>query len=500
MSSVPETLGDAGALRHLAQAWRKACAVVLLLVSVFFLYAPSSGSLMGVWSESYGTTYTHGYIIAALVVWMVLRKRVQLASIAWSPSIGGSVLALAAGVAWLVSVRAGIEIFHQLLLVALLWLSIWAVFGVRMAMQLWVPIAFLIFAIPVWDYVNFILQEVTVKAVRLLLDLTTIPAYVDGNFVHLASGVFEIAGGCSGLHFFIVSLALGALSGEIGRDSMKVRIFLLALAGGIALLSNWLRVYIIIVAGYLTDMQHPLVREGHYNFGWMLFAVMMLVFFLLARRFAPAAGAESEHKAPATDGTPRVLPIAVAAVCVLAIPAWEFLRAAEPASLPSAYSLPAPKGWSLSEPGLAPEWHPVFIGADRIERAEYISPAGRRVQLFFAGYASQRQSKELVTYGNSLIGPGEGDVVSTTSAPDGIARDAIVQGPADRSVIRYYYDIGGRRTSRGVVAQLWYGLNALGREIPSSVVALRAVCTGDCEEARALLGEFAASANQETHR
>ena len=116
--------------------------------------------------------------------------------------------------------------------------------------------------------------------------------------MHLAAGVFEVAGGCSGIHFLIVSLALATLYGEIGRDSLKVRLQLVALAAGLALLTNWLRVYIIIVAGHLTDMQHFLIREGHYNFGWMLFAGMMVVFFLLARRFAPIAPPSPAIRAP----------------------------------------------------------------------------------------------------------------------------------------------------------------------------------------------------------
>ncbi len=42
-----------------------------------------------------------------------------------------------------------------------------------------------------------------------------------------------------------------------------------------------------MVAGYLTDMQHYLVRVDHYYFGWALFAVAMAVFFLLARGKPP---------------------------------------------------------------------------------------------------------------------------------------------------------------------------------------------------------------------
>jgi len=50
------------------------------------------------------------------------------------------------------------------------------------------------------------------------------------NYVHIPSGTFEIAGGCSGLHFFIVALAISALYGELQRDSIKIRVALICLA------------------------------------------------------------------------------------------------------------------------------------------------------------------------------------------------------------------------------------------------------------------------------
>jgi exosortase A len=486
---------SASASNDALRAWRNACAVVVVLAAVFLLYRPSAESLMRLWSDTDKTTYTHGYLIAALVAWLVIRRRDLLAPIAWSPGIAASLLATVIGFAWLVAVRAGVEIVHQLLLLALLWTSIWALFGKRVALQLWMPIGYLIFAIPAWDQINFLLQGATVEAVGLLLKISSIPAYVDGNFVHLAAGLFEVAGGCSGIHFFIVALALAALYGEVGRDSMKVRIQLLALGALLALLTNWLRVYIIVVAGHLTNMQHYLIREERYNFGWVVFAVMMAVFFLLARRFAPAAPRAIAQRAAVPAIASRGVGLAIAIACVAVVPAWELLRSVAPATLPSAGALlpRVPADWSELPPAPAPVWNPVFTGADRIERAEYANPAGLRVQMFIASYALQRQGRELVAYGNSLVAPGDEVVLSTARAAGGTAREVVVQGAHGRSLIRYYYDIGGRRTDRGIVAQLWYGLMAIRREILSSVVATRASCAADCDAARALLGEFAAS-------
>ena len=493
MSSVPASLAVASAGRYSQRAWRIGGAVVIVLAAVFLLYRPSSDSLMQLWSDTGKTTYTHGFIIAGLVAWLAFRRRDLLADIPWSPSIPASLLVLAAGFAWMVAVRGGIEIVHQMLLLTLLWLAVWALFGLRMARQLWIPIGYLIFAIPVWDLIIFQLQEATVFVVALLLKISSIPAYVDGNTVHLAAGVFEVEGGCSGVHFLMVSLALSTLYGEIGRDTWNVRLKLIALAVALALLTNWLRVYIIIVAGYLTNMQHYLIRKEHYNFGWMVFAVMMVVFFLLARRFKIHERAPVAVAPPASAGNGRSLGLAVAVACVIATPAWAFLRSVNPAQLPPPVSLTThtPPGWSQGAESATPDWNPVFVGTDNVIRAIYQNPIGRRVQVYLASYAVQAQGKELVSYGNSLIGPADGSIESSSRATSGeVARELVVQSPAGRAVIRYYYLIGGHVTDRGIVAQVWYGLSALRRETAASVFAMRAACLPDCDAARTLLGEF----------
>jgi EpsI family protein len=422
---------------------------------------------------------------------MVFRRREPLAALEPAPSLAGAALSLALGFCWLVSLRAGIELFHQAFLVASLWSAAWAAFGLRMALQLLVPVGFLVFAVPVWEVVNPLLQKGTVRAVSLLLEFTSIPAWVDGNFVHLASGVFEIAGGCSGLHFMIVGLALGVVYGELGFDKFRMRVTLVTLAAGLALLANWLRVFIIVIAGYATDMQHYLVRKEHYTFGWVVFSVMMLVFFVLARRIAPPLPAQP---APATRratttigwGSPRGV---VALACMLVAPAFALLQRPAPAELgaPFADSLHL-SGWTRVAPDA--DWKPVFAGADRIERAAFTDASGRRVDMLLATYASQGQDKELVTYFNRFFGPDEGREIASTRA-GATAREIVLRSGERQWLIRYVYDIGGYRTSTGLAAQLRYGLVSLHRVPVSSVFALRSACADtDCADARRALGAF----------
>lgn len=258
-------------MRWNAESWARSWPLASMQLALFFgvctLLWPTTQTLLSLWADTQITTYTHGYLIALISIGLLVRPRPHLEAAGDSASVVGYLLLAALSIVWLIAVRAGMQSAHQLLLPPLIWLAIYAALGMRVARRCAFAVFFLYFAIPLWGEANDWLQAATVHAVAALLKVTGVVAFVDGNTVHLARGVFEIAGGCSGLHFFIIALALAALYGEINDDSVLTRLELLALATVLALLTNWLRVYLIILAGYLTDMQHYLVRVEHYRFG-----------------------------------------------------------------------------------------------------------------------------------------------------------------------------------------------------------------------------------------
>jgi EpsI family protein len=184
--------------------------------------------------------------------------------------------------------------------------------------------------------------------------------------------------------------------------------------------------------------------------------------------------------------------VLVALTCVAVVPVWAILNPVAAAPLPTPGTLlpEAPAGWSRTAPTLS--WNPAFAGADLREQGEHVDAQGRHVTAFVAAYASQRQGKELVAYGNSLLGDHEGAIVSDAQVDSGgPVRELIVEHSDGRSLIHYYYRVGDRRTTRGIAAQLWYGLDTFSGATAASVVALRADCVPDCDAARASLREFA---------
>ncbi len=266
--------------------------VIVLVLGCAALW-PSLRSLVGYWEDTDNLTYTHGFLIAAVCLWLLWRNRRTLDAAPlrpWWPAVP-AILALSA--TWYLAWIAGIEVGHQLLVPMLLLAAVAGALGLAAARAAAFPIGYLYFAIPIWTLINGKLQSLTTVGVGFLIRATGLPAYIEGNYVHIPSGTFEIAGGCSGVHFFIVALAIAALLGELDRDRLRTRALLVAIAAVMAIVMNWIRVYTIIVNGHLTDMQGFLVRVDHYYFGWALFGVMLIGFFWIARRIepAPAAGA-----------------------------------------------------------------------------------------------------------------------------------------------------------------------------------------------------------------
>jgi exosortase A len=489
--AVPDVEGPiAVAVRSESQRWWPVAILLGLFCGAFLLLWPTAQSLVTAWEDIELTTYTHGYLIVAISAWLLFRDRDLFASLADRALPLACVPLAMLSLLWLICVRAGIQTGHQVLLPVLLWLAVLATTGLRAARATAFAIGYLYFAIPVWGSLTGILQDTTVAAVDLLLRITGVTAYVQGNVVELAAGTFVIEGGCSGLHFFIVGVALSVLYGEVHRDSWRNRALLVLLAVGLALVTNWLRVYIIILAGYLTDMQHYLVRVEHYRFGWVIFAITMIAFFLIARRLPVAPPRPQSTQADISTPKRSLFAVALALGALAFGPLWNLFMPVRAASLPSANEM-LPRSvasWTGPDDAFDTPWKPVFNGADQQQFGRY-SDGARSVEVYVADYATQAQGRELVGYDNSVVGAGAETLSEARDPTSGPAIDVTIrERDGSHSAIRYFYRVGGLRTDRGTLAQVWYGVSSLVGAPRSSIVAMRAECRPDCAAAQ---GAFA---------
>ena len=376
----------------------------------------------------------------------------------------------------------------------------------------------------------------TSAVVTRMVAWSGIPAFIEGNVVHVPAGIFEIASGCSGLNYLVVGLALGSFYALMYLQRWSHRGVLVAVAAGLAIVSNWIRVYVLILVGHLSEMQHYLITVEHHWFGWILFLVMMAPMLLVARRLedrelaaqpgttdhdraggqaqsgqAQGAGAESTVRGTQTDrqaipgAYPKVsmsiVPAAVLAAVVLLLPRG-FTPAPVDAPLPPAQLPGALAGQPLE--ASTSTWTPVFLNAS-IDRARLVH-GEVDIEVYRAVYATQDSDHRVVRGDNRFTGTGfrvaEQDRirVDTQFGPLPLQE---TRGSLDarERVIWSWYWMAGRPAATPLDAKTAELQGLLRGRRDAVAVAISTDCRPDCNTARARLSEFleAAAAELQWH-
>jgi exosortase len=477
--------------------------VLCFWAAVALLYWPSTVALHRLWTDWPAETYTHGYLILLLSLWLVARDRERLAATAVRPEPLALIPLVLVSVAWVWLWRAAIQELQLLLLPLILYVALFAAFGRRMARAVAFPIGVLYFAMPLWGDINGIVQALSAKVTGALLWTTGIPAYMDGDFVRLPTGSIEIARSCSGLHELIVGLALAAIYGKLSGEPWRRRLQWLGLMGALSLMVNWVRIFTVVIAAYETDMRSSLVKH-HYWLGWWLFAFVFAAFLWWTGRAAPLSRPPSRNEADHPRGQSSDVPVSSAplawTLAVLAVApmlAYGMDLAASGAGTTLTVQWPAaPAGWAGPEKPSMAEWQPHFVDSSSESLTQYANPTGEAIEAFVVAYRVQTQRAKLLGYWNDLLGhPEQMRQRSLRVVDSTVGRwQEIVAVRVDgaRSLIWTRYRIGSHRFVQPRMSQLWYGLAAIVKPPISSLTALRTACLPDCNAARTRLSAAAA--------
>jgi len=475
--------------------------VALCGLSFVFLW-PTWISLHEFWLAS--TRFSHGHLIVLIFGYLLFVQRAEISKMPARPCFVAFLPLTVLLAVWLVAVLASIQSIHQTLLPILLWTMLLAVSGWAIAKRLWVQCAYLYLAVPVWESGNFVLQWMTTNAVAMALWLFQVPAYVDGNIVNLRAGAFEVEGGCSGLHYFIIAVALSVFYGLLYLESNRRRLLLIAIAMGMALLTNWLRVFIIVYAGHLTDMQHYLVTHNHYYFGWVLFAVMLIPYLRIAKRMERSeknVSSPTSIVAELDSAQSTRRPIVAFSLCLLGLAvASGSVHANIPTEVEQNVSILLPNAYGEWRSGDAIDsnWRPHYVGATAEVFERYVSKQGT-VDAYKNLYRGQIQGQELVGFHNRIEGSGEWSIVggrnkrieSEGREVSVSVREVLLVGlSGEKRVLYLWYDVGGHPVVSDLEAKIIYGINVLRGRRDAGVTILSAACGQDCDSASELLRDW----------
>jgi len=405
-------------MKEIPKHWRCIAAVVLPVAVVAVVYWSAASTLFSLWLSS--ETYSHSLLVAPLSLYFIYRvSRASPGFVCLSPSLLALAVAFVSGALWFVGFLSNTILLEMLAIPPLVWCANAFLIRRQDASNLLGPVGLLMLCVPIWDYAAPVLQAAAAVAVGYILDMVAVPALIDGNMIHVGAGSFEVAEGCSGLHYFIVAISIALIGALEMRCGRLETIGLLAASVLLSVLANWVRITVIVLVGDATDMQHYLVREEHYYFGWFVFALFMApIAVYLWKASTAEAGEPSAAIGKCTEGGGQVDRSAdrdrqpssrfgpalslLGACFFFGYPLWAYSIERQELSAGNEIDWMAPKfDQYVFRPASdeASPWRPVFVGADVIRSGSYIGASGT-FDVFVAIYADEEQGEELVGYNN----------------------------------------------------------------------------------------------------
>src|SRR5262245_7603286 len=241
---------------------------MLVALAVFAAIAAFGGgllSLVGRWSRQ--EEYSHGFLIPLVVGWMLWSRRDALIASIGEPSWSGP---LAIAFASLMLVIGDLSAFFLLLHLAFVLALIGVVLafgGTSLLRVTFIPIAFLIFAIPMPYFVDaelsWRLQLVSSELGTYFIRLFGIPVYLTGNVIDLGIYKLQVAEACSGLRYLYPLLSLGFLAAYMFQAPLWQRVVVFLSTIPITIVMNSARIGMV---GVLVDRWGTAQAEGLLHF------------------------------------------------------------------------------------------------------------------------------------------------------------------------------------------------------------------------------------------
>jgi len=362
------------------------------------------------------STYSHAGLILPISLYLVWRIRRDLVSLAPRPSFWILPVVPVLAFAWLLGQLTSTYVIQHFVLVAMIVSLIWGAIGTPAARVVGIPLGFLFFAVPMGDSLIPWLQDFSAWFAIKLLDLTRVPALLEGRIITIPSGRWEVAEACSGIRFLLASLTMGFVYAAIVYRTWERRIVFLVASALIPLLANGLRVYGILLTDYLGGTR--IARSAdHILAGWLFISIITILLFAVGMRWREQLPKVSS-KGYSTEEEPsgQALPQGKATTSLSRLVVFAAAALALAGAAPLTARLLNQKS-DITSPNLrAPlvslpcgptsrdlfDWRPALLAPDA-ELVQTYTCQGHVVKIHLAYYESGRKDAKLVSATNSLF-------------------------------------------------------------------------------------------------
>jgi exosortase C (VPDSG-CTERM-specific) len=230
--------------------------------------------------------------ISAYLIWSI-RKTLNLqgirpcwpgAAIGW---IAGGAIIVGYGMArrdgWTPETQDYLALM-TLAFLCIFWGICLAMLGTKLLGQIFFPLAFLVFAVPLptsWlDHIDTFFQYTSAATAEGFLRAVGEPVLRDGLVLHLSSLSMRVAPECSGIHSTLVLFMTSLLAAYLFLRRFWTRAVLVLIVVPLAILRNGFRVFVL---GWLGVHFFPKILDSpfHHHGGPLFFALSLIPFFLL---------------------------------------------------------------------------------------------------------------------------------------------------------------------------------------------------------------------------
>lgn len=443
--------------------------LVLALLLTFLAFGGGLLDLVHRWYKQ--EEYSHGFFLPLISLWLLWSRRQALRDSVGAPSTWGLVvLALSAALLVLGEVTAIFLLIQLGFLLALVGVVL-CYGGVSLLRVAWLPIAFLLFAIPlpyfVDSQISWRLQLLSSTLGVAVLRALGYAVYLEGNVIDLGVYKLQVVEACSGLRYLYPLLSIGFLMAYMYPAALRWRVLVFLSTIPITVLTNSLR---IAMVGVLVERWGSGMADGflHYFEGWVIFLICQLVLMLeiwLIERYTHRRPLLDVQKLPTVAavvparpvgaGVGKWLPAGVLLLAGASVLVYELGGRAEEQPLrQSLKTFPLELGdWrARQESSLSIDVEQALGFSDYV-LADYVDPEGAEVNFYVAYYASQR--KGVSPHSPQVCIPGGGWVISGIEQvkfplTDGKPMEAVrvlIDKSGQRQLVYYWFEQRGRRIS-----------------------------------------------------
>lgn len=457
---------------------------LLALAAFVILIVTFSGALWELvhrWDKQ--EEYSHGYLIPVIAVWLLWTRREALRASIGRPSWVGLLLVLLAIAMHITGELSAIFILSQIGFVIALFGLVLGFGGYSLLKVTFIPIAFLLFAIPLPYFIDAILtlrlQLISSELGVFFIRLFGIPVYLDGNIIDMGNYKLQVVEACSGLRYLYPLLSLSFLAAYLFHAPLWQRLIVFLSSIPIAIGMNGFRIGLV---GLLVDRWGTSMAEGvlHFFEGWVIFlACAMLLaaeMYLLALSsgktlfqvfYFPKIAAKYSQglKRKSLAASPLVACLLLLCAGGLAI----LFVSGRSEIIPERtrfVAFPAQIGQWHGRTSLLDSVTEKYLGVDDYILSDYSRSDGKPVNLYVAFYASQRSGES--PHSPIVCIPGGGWAITnlqqmnygSPSEEQPINR-VIIEKDKVKELVYYWFDERGRKIANEYWAKFYLLTDAI---------------------------------------